>query len=402
MTFAYHYGADTTPPTISNVNAVPDGSDNALVTWTTNEPSDLFVQYGTTPDTLALSANSTALETSHSITLTGLSTDTTYYYRVTSKDAANNSSTSPLLGDPPASFTTPPVIYTLTDTTVADFNAGSTLACVVDGSIGDGALRLPLVMDENFSGTSLPEGWTSDSGTPWTGGTASVSGGQLVVDGAIAGTSSTYTPGRSLEFIATFTSDTNQHIGFTDLLAFNGPWAIFSTKDSTTSLYARTTGTDTLITGNYLNAQHLYRIEWTASSVMYYIDGGLVATHNTSISTPLAVIASDLTLNGSSISIDSMRLSPYVSPCTFEFTRSSMPGKRRTGAISTPRSKPRRGAPSALKRAPGIPRPPMEPGHPGSWSTAPSPARMDSTSSTVPSLSPMTPALDAGDGVGVT
>ena len=121
VTFAYHTGADTTVPTISAVNAVPGGSDNAVITWTTDEPADSLVQYGTTPDMLNLSSAVGALVTSHSITLSGLSSDTTYYYRVTSKDAANNSATSPVIGNAPASFTTPPVIYTTSDTAAADF-----------------------------------------------------------------------------------------------------------------------------------------------------------------------------------------------------------------------------------------------------------------------------------------
>ena len=197
VTFAYHTGADTTVPTISAVNAVPGGSDNAVITWTTDEPADSLVQYGTTPDMLNLSSAIGALVTSHSITLSGLSSDTTYYYRVTSKDAENNSATSPVIGNAPASFTTPPVIYTTSDTAAADFNAGSG-SCPVDTTIGDGVLRLPLTIDEGFSGTSLPTGWSS--GIWNTGGTANVAGGSLTVDGARNYSSLSFGPGSSLEF----------------------------------------------------------------------------------------------------------------------------------------------------------------------------------------------------------
>ena len=152
VTFAFHTGADTTAPVISNLNAVPDGSGNASITWSTDEPSDSLVQYGTTPGTLNLSGSSATLVTAHTITLTGLATDTTYYYRVTSKDAANNSTTSPVTGNSPASFATPPVTNTLTDTTTANFTAGTLNSCVADATIGDGALRLPLTIDEGFSG----------------------------------------------------------------------------------------------------------------------------------------------------------------------------------------------------------------------------------------------------------
>ena len=48
-------------------------------------------------------------------------------------------------------FTTeaaPPLI--LTDTTVTDFNTGTLNSCVADGTIGDGAVRLPAAIDEGF------------------------------------------------------------------------------------------------------------------------------------------------------------------------------------------------------------------------------------------------------------
>ena len=42
------YGADIVPPTISAVSVTP-GATTATVTWTTNEPADSTVSYGTTP-----------------------------------------------------------------------------------------------------------------------------------------------------------------------------------------------------------------------------------------------------------------------------------------------------------------------------------------------------------------
>jgi hypothetical protein len=60
-----------------------------VVSWDTSEPSDGLVQFGESPlfDRTAYSAN---LTTSHSVTLSGLSADRTYYYQVTSRDAAGN------------------------------------------------------------------------------------------------------------------------------------------------------------------------------------------------------------------------------------------------------------------------------------------------------------------------
>ena len=105
---------DTTPPVISAVTATP-GTTTATITWITNEGSTTQVDYGTSAATLNLSASNPALVSSHSITLTGLTQGTTYFYRVTSVDGSNNSAASPvapntgtftqsLVGNPPSEW----------------------------------------------------------------------------------------------------------------------------------------------------------------------------------------------------------------------------------------------------------------------------------------------------------
>ncbi len=104
-TYAVTYGADTTPPTISNVSAAPSLT-TSVITWTTNEVSDSKVNYGTDPaQLLSVVSNATAV-TSHSLTLTALSANTTYFYRVSSADAASNTAVQPAAPSPAASFTT--------------------------------------------------------------------------------------------------------------------------------------------------------------------------------------------------------------------------------------------------------------------------------------------------------
>jgi hypothetical protein len=94
-----------TPPVISNVVATPNSNGTATITWTTDQPSDSRVDYGTNASSLTLNGSNTIMTTSHTITLSGLTAGTTYYFRVTSKDASNNSSTSPATSSAPLQFT---------------------------------------------------------------------------------------------------------------------------------------------------------------------------------------------------------------------------------------------------------------------------------------------------------
>ena len=153
-------------------------------------------------------------------------------------------------------------------------------------------------MEPSSGGATLPVGWTS---IPWaTGGASTVAQGVVTVDGARAQTDALFGPGASLEFVATFGTAGFQHVGFGVTLDA-APWAIFSTRDGG-ALYARTntgaTSTDTPIAGNWLSAPHRYRIDWSTSSVSFFIDGTLVATHAVTIADTMRPIASDATRRG--------------------------------------------------------------------------------------------------------
>ena len=139
------------------------------------------------------------------------------------------------------------------------------------------------------------------------------------MDGALVGTSGTYAVGRSLDFVATFTTEAFQHVGFGVDLA-TGPWAIFSTANGG-ALYARSNpgsgSQDTVIPGNWLGTPHHYRVDWTATSVVYWIDGMQVVTHAVAISTAMRPLISDLLVGGQKLVVDWMHLSPYSTPATF-------------------------------------------------------------------------------------
>lgn len=84
---------DTTPPVISNVQATAITASGATITWTTDEASNSVVEYGLTTSYGSSTSNATNV-TGHSITLSGLSANTLYHYRVKSTDVAGNTATS--------------------------------------------------------------------------------------------------------------------------------------------------------------------------------------------------------------------------------------------------------------------------------------------------------------------
>ncbi len=93
-TFTTTAQADTTPPTLSAVTATNLTPTSATITWTTNEPADSQVEYGTTTSYGQSTPLNSAMVTSHPVSLTGLTPSTLYHYRVKSKDAAGNPATS--------------------------------------------------------------------------------------------------------------------------------------------------------------------------------------------------------------------------------------------------------------------------------------------------------------------
>jgi hypothetical protein len=97
-------GGDTTPPVISAVAAANVTAAAATINWTTNEASDTQVDYGTTASYGSSTTLNSTRVTSHSASLSGFVANTTYHFRLRSRDAAGNLALS---GD--MLFTTPGV-----------------------------------------------------------------------------------------------------------------------------------------------------------------------------------------------------------------------------------------------------------------------------------------------------
>ena len=89
---SYNTIDDVTAPVVSNIQATVTNT-TATIVWDTNELSDSTVNYGL-DNSYGLTQSNTTLVSNHSITLTGLSTDTDYHFEIVSSDGSNNSSTS--------------------------------------------------------------------------------------------------------------------------------------------------------------------------------------------------------------------------------------------------------------------------------------------------------------------
>jgi hypothetical protein len=323
--------ADSTPPVISRIKATIVDSSRVTISWTTNEEATSKVQYSTDPEILSdtttlppgtQTVNVGTFVTQHSIGLSGLTPNTTYYYRVISIDRSGNTAN---LAAPSVTVPGP----TLRDTTSPDFGAGAGSSTYVSET-SDGEVILAPAAGSEFSGSALSPGWISVPYAP--GGAASLGNGLVLVDGSRLGTCSdvngacqeqwSLTPGHRLEFFATFTGDAFQHSGFAqDFSTASQPWAIFSTMSGGVLTARSNTGAgsiDTFLGTGFLGFPHKYSIDWNDASVVYSVDGSVVATHNIVVPGPMRPIAaSDFSVFGGNVVIDWMRLAPYAASGTF-------------------------------------------------------------------------------------
>ena len=86
---------DTTPPAISDVAVEISSSSAVTITWTTDEFADSEVLYGEETGQHTGTVSDDTLVKEHEIGLIGLSSETTYYYRVCSTDRCDNGACSP-------------------------------------------------------------------------------------------------------------------------------------------------------------------------------------------------------------------------------------------------------------------------------------------------------------------
>ena len=82
-------GTDVVPPVISSITVASVDTTWAKITWSTDKDSDSVVQYSTSTDYGSTKSDATLTKT-HSVTVTGLSPSTSYYFKVSSTDSALN------------------------------------------------------------------------------------------------------------------------------------------------------------------------------------------------------------------------------------------------------------------------------------------------------------------------
>jgi hypothetical protein len=324
--YVAQYLGDTTAPTIQGRSPAPGASGvdaNSNVTVTFSEPMNPAT---ITTATFRLRASGAASDVPATVTYSGttavldptatLAAGTTYQVTVDGSVADTGGNT--LGANDTWSFATAVVTSTIGDSTSAHFGAGTPGANTYVSITADGEVILTPAVGAEFSGAALPGDWST---TLWSSsGSAVVSGGKLTVNGARTGTTAVYGPGRSVEFVATFSGDANQHVGFgIDFIA--RPWAIFSTRNGGT-LQARTqpvsgSASNTTIAGNWLGAPHRFRIDWTSTNVTYWIDGVQVASHARAITTNMRPLASDYSASGGNVSVDWLRMTPYAASGSF-------------------------------------------------------------------------------------
>jgi len=82
--------SDTEAPVISEVKSADVTDTGFVVTWTTDELSTSQVEYGTTQSYGLTTSVDSNLTTNHVVTVTGLTPNTSYYFRAVSADADGN------------------------------------------------------------------------------------------------------------------------------------------------------------------------------------------------------------------------------------------------------------------------------------------------------------------------
>ncbi|MGE3509552.1 MAG: beta strand repeat-containing protein [Vicinamibacterales bacterium] len=212
-------------------------------------------------------------------------------------------------------------------TTVADFGSGTRSGAFV-GQQGDGELRLAGAFTEEYA-APLGAQWTAGA---WSGGsiTPTVTGGALSLGGISGGAyvrSTNPLLVTSLEARAQFGAAAFQHLGWASLDFATSQYAIFSTGNGTTNLFARTntsSGEQTTDLGPLPTTARTFRIDRVSlggvnAEFRYYLDGTLVATHATVEMPTSLFVYQSVSAAAPALTVDAIDVAPtYANAGTFE------------------------------------------------------------------------------------
>jgi peptidoglycan hydrolase-like protein with peptidoglycan-binding domain/phosphodiesterase/alkaline phosphatase D-like protein len=184
---------DTTPPVVSLVSVAPITTSTATVAWTTNELAQSHVEYGITDAYGSASVSESDFALTHAAPLAGLSPDTTYHYRIHTRDVSGNTMVTPdntfttnspvgttsseqtTTAAPTITASVPPVSNSGTSATVATPGGSATIATgadvtapttsgVFESSVGSSVASITWVTDE-LATSNLTYGTTMSYGT---------------------------------------------------------------------------------------------------------------------------------------------------------------------------------------------------------------------------------------------
>jgi hypothetical protein len=136
---------DTTPPIITNISAIEITKDSAIISWDTDELSDSLVKYGTSPGNYNQTVYSSENLIHHSINLSELSINTTYYYVINSTDLSDNSAQSI-----ECDFKTFPEIIVIIGETSAMTGSNATLSIIITNITNVGTTDIILTFNQSI------------------------------------------------------------------------------------------------------------------------------------------------------------------------------------------------------------------------------------------------------------
>ena len=213
--------------------------------------------------------------------------------------------------------------------TVTDFAQ----SCAVQTSsivsrVADGEVRLSGIQGDEYTGTTLDASkWIAGT---WSGGgyTPSLTGGILSLSNSTGAyvRSVSALPVTTVESSVRFSGLPWEHVGWGGL-DFGNAWAIFSTYNTTTSLFARTNpGTNEQVTnlGPIPSGFHTYRIHrqvvsQTSDVVTYFVDGVQVAQHTVATLPAMYVYQSHNGGTTQTLDIDRIWVYPsYTASATYQ------------------------------------------------------------------------------------